>query len=144
MKKIGLAILLLFFASTCFAGYVSVSTTDAFVYDMPDETSQVILGVPQYYPLYVFAKAKGFYKVKDWYGNRGYIHNSDVSQKRTLIVKKFRVNFRRGPSRRYGVIRSLTKGQTLLYLAKKGYYYKAKLVDPPDGTIGWVHRSLVW
>ncbi len=144
MKTILAILFLLLVASTSLAGYVSVATTDAYVYDMPDETSQVILGVPQYYPLYVFAKARGYYKVKDWYGNRGYIHNSDVSQKRTLIVKKFKVNFRRGPSRRYGVIRSLTKGQTLLYLAKKGYYYKAKLVDPPDDTVGWIHRSLVW
>jgi len=136
---------ILVLTSTAFAGFVSVTTTDAFVYSQPDENSEAVIGAPQYYPLYVFAKAKGWYQVKDWMGSKGWIHSSLVETDRTFIVKKFKVVFRTGPGRKYASAGTLYKGYVLKYLGQtKNYYYKVQLVDPPEDTVGWVHSSMVW
>ena len=137
--------LVFLFSSASWAGYfVSVSTNDAFLYEKPSVKSEIVIGAPQHYPLYVVGKSGKWRKVKDWMGTVGWIHASDICSKHTLIVKKFRVNFRSGPSRRYRKIDTLYKGYTLKVLQKKGYWFKVQVVDPPEKTIGWIYRTLVW
>lgn len=132
-------------ASTSWAGYfVSVSTSDAWIYENTSTKSEIAIGAPQHYPLYVLAKAGKWRKVKDWMGTVGWIRASDICDTHTLIVRKYRVNFRSGPSRRYRKIDTLFKGSILKVIKKKGYWFKVQVVDPPNKKIGWIYRTLVW
>ena len=146
-----LALIFLFIAFVsvpAWAGFVSVTTTEGFLYKPPEvNPDNIVIGMPPYYPLYVLAKNKTctWYKVKDWMGTVAWIPAKDVTNKRrTVIVRKIRVNFRTGPGTRYRRICKLYKGYILEVLGKKGYWLKVKMVDPPKGTVGWVYRRLVW
>lgn len=67
---------------------------------------------------------------------------NDISQvdaaSKTITVTA-RVNFRKGPSTNYSVMRKLYKGYKLTYLGKSGKWVKVKY----NGTTGYVHNNYV-
>lgn len=137
-------IFLVFASSPCLAKFVSVITTEAFLYEEPDYFSEIAAGIPKDYPLYVLKKSGDWYKVRDWLWTVGWIPTSEVCSDRTLIVRRIKVNFRSGPGPKYKKIATLYKGYILKVLGRKYKWYKVKLIDPPNGTVGWIYRTLVW
>lgn len=57
---------------------------------------------------------------------------------KTITVKS-RVNFRKGPSKNYSIMRKLYKGYKLTYIGKSGRWVKVKY----NGTTGYVHDNYV-
>jgi uncharacterized protein YgiM (DUF1202 family) len=53
------------------------------------------------------------------------------------------INLRSGPGVGYRKAGKLYQGYTLEILGKKRNWYQVKIVDPPEGTIGWVRQDLV-
>ena len=131
-------------SSCSWAGFVSVATRDAYIRIAPDENSNEVANVTKYYPLYVMAQAGEWYQVRGWMGEEGWIMATQVSPSRSLVVKKIKVSLRSGPGSGYRNVTPLFKGYIVKVLERKGPWFKVMLVDPPDGTEGWVHSSLVW
>lgn len=131
-------------SSSSWAAFVSVATRDAYIRIAPDENSNEVANVTKFYPLYVLAQAGDWYRVRGWMGEEGWILASQVSPSRSLVVKKIKVSLRSGPGTRYKNVTTLFKGYILRVVEKKGPWFKVVLVDPPDGTEGWVQSALVW
>lgn len=67
----------------------------------------------------------------------GNVDTVDAASK-TVTVQS-RVNFRKGPSKKYTSMRKLYKGSKLTYLGKSGKWVKVKY----SGTTGYVHQNYV-
>jgi len=134
-----------FIASAAEAGFVSAGTQEAFIKENPSLKSDVVAGIPPYYPLYVLEKTKGWYRVQDWMGTEGWITASDVTDELTLIVSKINATLRSGPGTRDAKASTLYRGYILKVIKRTGAWYQVKVVDPSEDTSeGWVHGSLVW
>ena len=131
-------------SSAAWAGFISVSSDNAFLRSNPNPKSAIVIGVPKYYPLYVIAKSGKWYKVKDWMNTIGWIPKAKTSKDWTVIVRKNRVNFRTGPGRGYRKIEKIYQGYIFKVIKKYGYWLKLKMVDPPKGKVGWIYKTLVW
>ena len=143
MKKLFFILLsILFLTSTTLA--ISTKIEGAKLRSGPGKEYKIKMDMPKYYPLRVLGRIGKWYKVVDWQGVRGWIHKSTTSKQRTAIVRKIKVNFRSGPGRRYRRLGKLYKGYTLKVLKKYGYWYKIKVIDPPENKVGWIARWLVW
>ena len=130
-----------------FAGFVSVATTEGYIYTTTNSDEKNIdIGTPPYYPLQILAKNKdcSWYKVKDWMRTTGWIPAEQVCSDQTVIVNKIKINWRSGPGTGYRNLGKLYKGYILQIIGRKGYWLKVKLVDPLKNKVGWVHRRLVW
>jgi len=152
MKKICLALLItMLITSTALAKMVSIATDDAAMRTGASSAYKVKMGLVKYYPLKVLDTLGKWIKVKDWMNNSGWVHEDDVSDTRTCIVRKMRINMRSGPSTRYRKIKTLYKGFILKIDRKKStkYWRRGTIVDPEteEGkkpTVGYVHYRLVW
>ncbi|MBU0686724.1 MAG: SH3 domain-containing protein [Candidatus Margulisbacteria bacterium] len=114
------------------------------LYAKPSETSDVLFDFSQYHSLNVLKVDGDWAYVVDYMNMKGWVKKSGLSETRTLTVSKPKVNFRTGPGSGYRKIDTLYKGQILKYIKKYGYWYKVKVIDPPDGETGWIYRTLVW
>jgi uncharacterized protein YgiM (DUF1202 family) len=143
-KTILLLLCLLVFSTTSFAKFISVATDEAYIREEPGPDALIDIGVPPYYPLYVIEQVEDWYKVRDWMNTVGWIDNDSVTSETTVIVNKLKINWRTGPGTRYGRIGKLLRGSILKVIGRKGQWLKLKLVDPPEGTVGWAYSTLVW
>ena len=64
---------------------------------------------------------------------------SQVEAATQTVTVTSRVNFRKGPSMNYSIMRKLYKGYKLTYLGKNGNWIKVKY----DGTTGYVYKDYV-
>ena len=62
---------------------------------------------------------------------------SQVEAATQTVTVTSRVNFRKGPSMNYSIMRKLYKGYKLTYLGKNGNWIKVKY----DGTTGYVYKD---
>lgn len=142
MKKIILILSLLLFATVSFA--LSVKVEGAKLRSGPGEKYKVIVDLQKHYPLRRIARKGKWIKVRDWQNQIGWMHESLLSNTKTAMVRKIKVNFRSGPGRGYRNLGKLYKGYMLRIIKKYGYWYKIEVIDPPNKQVGWIYRTLIW
>ena len=93
-------------------------------------------------PVEVIAEYKHWRKIRDWQGTQGWIHQSMLSRKRTLIVTgKVRV-IRKKQSLRSGPVASVEPGVvgSVLGCPTKGSWCRVEI----RGLKGWLRRIEFW
>jgi SH3-like domain-containing protein len=134
-------LLLLAGADLVSAERLSVNTDIANIRSGPNTNDAVIWQVEKYHPLKVLQKQGSWYLFEDFEGDRGWIHNSLLSDINTVIVKNNKCNVRSGPGTDNDIRFTVDIGVPFKVLEKKGDWLH---VIHADGDQGWIHRSLVW
>lgn len=98
------------------------------------------------FPLLVTETKGGWYKVKDFEDDEGWIYTPLVAESPHLIVKanrhtKKKINIRKQPSTDAKVVAEAHYGVVFKTLAQKNGWAK---VEHESGVVGWVNRSLLW
>ena len=144
LKKIfAMSSLALFCATSTFAAnYLSVTTDNANVRTGPGTNYPVAMELFQGYPLKVLKQQGEWYKITDYEKDTGWIHDSIVKDKDTVIVNaKKSLNMRSGPSKNNPVVADVERGVVLKKISTEGNWTK---VRHSSGTIGWIYTPLLW
>lgn len=98
--------------------------------------------VYRYMPFRYLSRKGKWYKVKDVDGQKHWIHHSLVTKKHLCaVVKRPRVNLRRGPGKRYRVVGSAEQYFSLKVLKVRGKWVRTR---DEYGSVGWIYRPLLW
>jgi SH3-like domain-containing protein len=141
--KLAIAILLVLIVVTfASADILSVKNSSVEIRDSSNPyIAQVVLVVPQNYPLRVVEEEGGYYKVSDFMGRKGWVNKADIAPRRTVVVKVRSVNIRKGPGTGHDLLFHANRGVAFKVLERKGKWLK---VEHESRRIGWISRSLVW
>lgn len=134
--------LTLVLASTATARMISVSSYVANIHSSPSLNEyNVVLQAPRYYPLSVKGSQDRFYRVVDYQGRSGWIHDSVVSNTPTVIVNIRRANIRSGPGTNNSIAFRARLGVTFKVLDTRGDWIR---IEHESGRTGWIFEELVW
>lgn len=141
--KLAFAILLVLSVATfASADILSVKDNSAEIRDSSNPyIAQVILVVPQNYPLTVVQEDGDYYKISDYMGRQGWINKASIESGRTVVVKVDSGNLRNGPGMKHDVMFRADRGVAFKVLEQKDDWLK---VEHESRRIGWISRSLVW
>ncbi|WP_458777468.1 SH3 domain-containing protein [Desulforhopalus sp. 52FAK] len=142
-KIIAISSVALFCATSAYAAkYLSVTTDNANVRTGPGTKYPVAMELFQGYPLKVLKTQGEWYKVSDYEKDTGWIHNSIVKTKDTVIVDAQKsLNMRSGPSKNNPVVADVERGVVLQEISSEGKWTK---VRHTSGTVGWIYSPLLW
>ena len=136
------ALAILFFATTSFAGeYVSVKKDGVNIRSGPSTKNKVIWEVFADFPLQVLERKNKWTHVIDFEGDKGWIFESLVHDKKTVIVKVETANMRSGPSKDKPIIATVKKGVVFEPVETQGNWMK---LSYKNDITGWIHNSLLW
>ncbi|MFN2365986.1 MAG: SH3 domain-containing protein [Desulfurivibrionaceae bacterium] len=140
---LAVCLFLIFTGSALAAEYVSIKNNGVNVRSGPSTKDQVRWEVFKDFPLQVLERQGDWAHCLDFEGDKGWIYGSLLSDKKTVIVKKNKVNLRDAPSTgdNAQVVAQVKYGVVFDVLAKDGEWLK---VSHKDGTNGWIHRDMVW
>lgn len=95
------------------------------------------------FPLMVKKRQGQWLQVGDFEGDTGWIHQSQVSGEKSVIVCKKRINLRQEPNNEPGnpIIAVVRYGVVFTPIEKKGDWLKVRY---DDNTEGWLTKDLVW
>ncbi|MDF1577854.1 MAG: SH3 domain-containing protein [Desulfobulbales bacterium] len=136
-------LLLVFTGSPLAAEYVSINNNGVNVRSGPSTEEQVRWEVFKDFPIQVLKRENDWAYCLDFEGDKGWIYGSLLSDKKTVIVKKDKVNLRDAPDTgdNAQVVALVKYGVVFDFLAKDGEWLKVK---HNDGTEGWIHQDMVW
>ena len=120
---------------------VAVSVDKANIRAKPETSSDTLWQVEKYYPLQVIEKKGGWYRVKDFEGDGGWIHRSLVDDTPSVIVKVKLANIRSNAGTQYDLVFDANKGTPFKVIETQDRWLKVQHVD---GDTGWIFKSLVW
>lgn len=125
------------------AEYVSVKNNGVNVRSGPSTDEQVRWEVFKAFPLEVLKREKDWVNCLDFEGDKGWIHENLLVNKKMVIVKKKKINLRDSPSTANDsrIIALVKYGVVFEAIAKKEEWLK---VRHEDTTEGWLHKDLVW
>ena len=134
---------LAFASSPLAAEYVSIKKNGVNVRSGPSTQDQVRWEVFTAFPLQVLKRKKDWANCQDFEGDKGWVHKDLLVNKKTVIVKKKKINLRDNPTTNNDsrIIALVKYGVVFEAIAKKGEWLK---VRHEDTTEGWVHKNLVW
>ena len=119
----------------------AVSGAIANIRSGPGTDFDVIWKVERYYPVAVLEKKGKWYKIEDFEGDKGWVHNSLLNKTKTVVVKKKDCNVRSGPGTDFPVVFQAKQGVPFRCLNSKGPWIN---IQHDDGDAGWIHSSLTW
>lgn len=128
-------------AAPASAKRLSVSVDKGNVRSGPGTDHEILWSVGKYYPVDILTESKGWYKISDFEGDVGWMHESLLKEIPCVIVKATLVNIRKGPGQNFNILFQAEKGVGLKRLGKEKGWVK---VEHADGDVGWIHESLVW
>ena len=123
------------------AEYVSVKKDGVNMRSGPNTTSKVIWQVFKSFPLEVIKREGKWAYVVDFEGDKGWIYETLISSKKTVIVNVETANMRSGSSTNDSIIATVKKGVVFEVLEMKGGWMK---VSYKNEITGWMHNSLLW
>jgi SH3-like domain-containing protein len=127
---------------TSAAEYVSVKKDNANIRTTPGTDAPVSMELFSGYPLKVDEKKGDWLKVSDFENDTGWIHSSMVNKNKNVIVSASKsANMRTTPDAKAPVVADVERGVVLSVVTVKG---KWKQLKHSNGTIGWVHESMLW
>ena len=145
-KKFSLSVIVTFFLlSLSVAGqaaeYVSVKKDAVNIRSGPDTKNKVIWQVFEGFPLEVKKRSGKWVHVVDYEGDEGWIYETLLSNKKSVIVSVETGNMRSGPSTEDNVVATVKKGVVFEPLEMKGDWIKIRYKNELSG---WMHNSLLW
>ena len=123
------------------AEYVSVKKDDVNIRSGPSTKSKVIWQVFESFPLQIIKREGKWAHVVDFEGDKGWIYETLITNKKSVIVYVETANMRSGPSTGDTVIATVKKGVVFEPLEMKGNWIK---VSYNNEITGWMHNSLLW
>ena len=136
------ALVILSLSAAAFAAeYVSVKKDAVNMRSGPDTQSNVVWQVFESYPLEVIKRQGRWAYVVDFEGDKGWIYETLISSKKTVIVNVDSANMRSGPSTEDAIIATVNKGVVFDVLEIKGDWMKLRYKNE---ITGWMHNSLLW
>jgi SH3-like domain-containing protein len=125
------------------AEYASVKSNGVNVRSGPSTDKDVRWEVFKGFPMEILERENGWVKCRDFEGDSGWIHSDLLSDNKTVIVKKKKINLRNVPN--------TGKDSKILAVVKYGVVFKAISKDGEwlkvrhsDSTEGWIHQKLIW
>ena len=134
---------LIFASSPLAAEYVSIKKNGVNVRSGPSTEDQVSWEVFKAFPLKILKRENDWANCLDFEGDKGWVHETLLADKKTVIVKKKKINLRDAPQtgKDSRIIALVKYGVVFEVIAKQGEWLKVK---HEDTTEGWVHKDLVW
>jgi uncharacterized protein YgiM (DUF1202 family) len=133
---------LLLSTSASAADYLTVTTDNANVRTGAGTNYPSSMELFTGYPLKVLNKVGEWYQVADFENDSGWIHQSIVKKRDTVIVNAQKsVNMRSEPSTESSIVADVERGVVMTVLATKGKWTQ---VRHSSGTTGWVFNALLW
>ncbi len=128
-------------AASLAAEYVSVKKDGVNVRSEPDTKSRVVWQVFESFPFEVIKRKGKWANVVDFEGDKGWIYETLISSKKTVIVNVETANMRSGSSQKDSIIATVKKGVVFEPLEMKGDWIKVRYKNE---ITGWMHNSLLW
>lgn len=139
------SIVTLFILSLSVAGhsaeYVSVKKDAVNIRSGPSTSSKVVWQVFESFPLEVIKRDGKWLNVVDFEGDKGWIYETLISSKKTVIVNVETANMRSGPSTDDPIVATVKKGVVFEPLEMKSDWMKVRYKNE---ITGWMHNSLIW
>ena len=123
------------------AEYVSVKNDAVNIRSGPSTKSKVIWQVFKSFPLQVIKREGKWAHVVDFEGDKGWIYETLIINKKSVIVNVETANMRSGPSTTDTVIATVKRGVVFDALEMNGDWMK---VNYKNEISGWIHNSLLW
>ena len=123
------------------AEYVSVKKDAVNIRSAPNTKSKVIWQVFESFPLEVIKREGKWANVVDFEGDKGWIYETLITSKKSVIVNVETANMRSGPTTGDTVVATVKKGVVFEPLEMKGDWMKIRYKDE---ITGWMHNSLLW
>jgi SH3-like domain-containing protein len=120
---------------------VSVSVPEAKIRSGAGNNFDMLWKSEKYFPLTVIKKTGEWYQVKDFQGDEGWVHQSQVGNTPSVITVKDKNSLRSEPKPEAKVL--FTVGPGIPFKVNKRTN-KWILVEHADGDKGWIHESTVW
>jgi SH3-like domain-containing protein len=135
-------ILIFFMWGIASAETISVAVQSASLLSSPsDNRSMVVLQMPEHYPLTILEDTKDFYYVSDFVGRTGWIHKSDVSESKGVVVINRIANLRKGPGTDHEIAFQAEQGVAFKIIGQQEDWLN---VAYEDGKTAWIYKTLVW
>ena len=103
--------------------------------------SEILLTVPPGYPVAVLEKRADWLLIEDFWGKKGWVYASLVTEPGTVIIKVFKGNLRSSPNLKDNIIVKLDHGTIMSVLEKNGEWLK---VSDNEELTGWLHLMVIW
>ncbi len=123
------------------AEYVSVKKDGVNIRSGPNTKSKVIWQVFKSFPLEVLKREGKWANVIDFEGDKGWIYETLISSKKTVIVNVETANMRTGSSKDDPIVATVKKGVVFEPLEMNGDWMKLRYKNE---ITGWMHKSLLW
>ncbi|THB76669.1 MAG: hypothetical protein D3926_17055 [Desulfobacteraceae bacterium] len=120
---------------------VCVNTKIANLRSGPGTDNQILWQVEKYHPLIILKKKGNWYQIKDFEGDKAWLHKSLIGKIEAVITIKKKCNVRSGPGTGNAILFTTERGVPFKVIKKKGNWLNIKHAD---GDTGWIHKSLVW
>ena len=133
-------------SATAHAKMLSISGDDVNMRSGPGTNYRVMWELSEGFPLMVLRKKGTWYRVRDFEGTIGWVHEDVTKTTPHVIVKvhknsKKRINIRSGPGTKYRIVAKAYYGVVFTTLEQKHGWAK---VQHEKGVTGWIKRSLLW
>ena len=123
------------------AEYVSVKKDGVNIRSGPSTKSNVIWQVFESFPLEIIKRDGKWANVVDFEGDKGWIYETLISSKKTVIVNVETANMRSGSSKDNSIVATVKKGVVFEPLEMNGDWMKVRYKNE---ITGWMHNSLLW
>ena len=142
LLAVQLTVILLFLAGSCFAGeFASVMKDGVNIRSGPSTDDEVLWEVFMDYPVEILQRQGDWAQVRDFEGDKGWIYNSLLANKKTMIVKVETANMRSGPSTDDKIIATVQKGVVFTPLEQQGNWIKVRYNNE---ITGWMYNTLLF
>jgi SH3-like domain-containing protein len=123
------------------AEYVSVKKDAVNIRSGPSTKSKVVWQVFESFPLEVLKREGKWANVIDFEGDKGWIYNTLITSKKSVIVNVETANMRTGSSTGDPIVATVKKGVVFEPLEMNGEWMKVRYKNE---ITGWMHNSLLW
>ena len=134
-------LLIMLLAGAASAERLAVSAPVANIRSGPGTSHALLWKVEKYFPIRVIEKSGEWYHFEDFEGDKGWVHQSLVSNISTVVTKNDECNIRSGPGTSHTIIFTVEKGIPFKVLEREGSWIH---IEHADGDKGWIYESLVW
>ena len=123
------------------AEYVSVNKDAVNIRSGPTTSSKVVWQVFESFPLEVIKRDGKWANVVDFEGDKGWIYETLITSKKSVIVNVESANMRSGSNTSDPIVATVKKGVVFEPLEMKGDWIKIRYKNE---ITGWMHNSLLW
>jgi SH3-like domain-containing protein len=137
-----IALFIMTYSAAVLAGeYVSVKKDGVNIRSGPNTKSKVIWQVFESFPLEVIKRDGKWANVVDFEGDKGWIYETLITNRKTVIVTVETANMRAGSNKNESVIATVKKGVVFEPLQMDGDWMNIRYKNE---ITGWMHKSLLW